>query len=253
MLPFLQIGPLAIPMPGLILLCGLWLGLTLSEWHAHRYKLSAKDIYYLAMVGLLTALAGARLAYFVRYPEAFMQSPASLFSLNAGLLDPIAGALIGLVAASFYGQRKGMPFWSTLDALTPALAVVAVAIPLSNLASGAAFGAPTNLPWAIDLWGAARHPTQIYETLAAALILLILWPGRPRIKANVPGEYFLQFIALSAGARLFLEAFRGDSSLLPGGIRSAQISAWLVLAASIWMMKRLSNPSRPLRSNPPPE
>ncbi len=51
-----------------------------------------------------------------------------------------------------------------------------LAVPLANLASGDAFGAPSSLPWAIELWGAARHPVQIYEAVAAGLIL---WVCRP--------------------------------------------------------------------------
>jgi len=64
----------------------------------------------------------------------------------------------------------GLPLWPALDALTPGLAAVMIAIGLAHIASGDAFGSPADLPWAIQLWGARRHPTQIYETLAAALI-----------------------------------------------------------------------------------
>jgi hypothetical protein len=42
------------------------------------------------------------------------------------------------------------------------------------------------------------------------------------------------FAALTAGARLFLEAFRGDSTLIFGGIRFAQLIAWIVLALALF-------------------
>jgi len=44
---------------------------------------------------------------------------------------------------------------------------------------------------------------------------------------------FLLFAALTAGARLFLEAFRGDSTLILGGLRLAQVIAWVMLAATL--------------------
>jgi prolipoprotein diacylglyceryltransferase len=44
------------------------------------------------------------------------------------------------------------------------------------------------------------------------------------------GSNFLLFAALTAGARLFVEAFRGDSRLIFGGIRLAQVVAWIALA-----------------------
>jgi prolipoprotein diacylglyceryltransferase len=50
-------------------------------------------------------------------------------------------------------------------------------------------------------------------------------------KSDLPaGILFLNFIALTAGARLLLEAFRGDSTLVFGGLRLAQILAWIILA-----------------------
>jgi prolipoprotein diacylglyceryltransferase len=51
--------------------------------------------------------------------------------------------------------------------------------------------------------------------------------------AGPAGYRFLYFVALIAGARLFLEAFRGDSVLIGPGIRSVQVAAWAVLAAGL--------------------
>lgn len=245
MFPFLQIGPLALQVPGLLLLLGLWLGLTLAERHAPRYGVNGNSLYNLVFIGLVSGVVGARLAYVFRYPGIFAGNPASLVSLNPGLLDLWGGMAAGVISALVYGQRKKIPFWPALDALTPVFAVLAAALSLANLASGAAFGAPADLPWAIELWGAPRHPTQVYHFLAAAAILWIVWPGRGpvgRLQAGENGRFsgivFLSFVALSAGASLFLEAFRGDSSLLPGGLRSAQVIAWFVLAASLWGLGR---------------
>ncbi len=243
MLPILQLGPLAIQTPGLILLLGLWLGLTLVERFAPRHGLPAERLYNLALTGLVAGLLGARLAYALRYFSAFAANPLSLFSLNPGLLDVPGGIGLGLIAAWVYGQRKGLPLWPTLDALTPGLALFAAAVGLSHLASGAAYGAPTGLPWGVELWGARRHPTQIYEIVLAALILWAVWPGRGlRLAARRsarPGARFLAFAACSAAARLLLEAFRGDSLLLAGGVRAAQAAAWVILALSLWGLSRL--------------
>jgi prolipoprotein diacylglyceryl transferase len=243
MLPIVNIGPLAIQLPGLVILLGLWLGLTLAERNAPRFGVKANELYNLVFIALIAGIIGARLAYVLRYPQAFAGNPLSILSLNISLLDPWGGLTLGLVATLVYGQRKSMPFWSTLDALTPVLAVFAIAVSLSQFASGAAFGAPTEVPWSIHLWGADRHPTQIYEALAGGLILIILWPSRIDITKKPSGSYFLTFIALSAGAHLFLEAFRGDSILLLGVLRQRQVIAWLVLAASLWGLFRLQQKS----------
>jgi phosphatidylglycerol:prolipoprotein diacylglycerol transferase len=238
MLPTLQVGPLAVPVPALLVLLGIWLGLSLAERAAPRYGVDPNHLYNLVLIALVGGLVGARLAYALRYPALFAGRPLDLLSRDLALLDPLGGVAIALIAALVYAQRRQMPFWSTLDALTPGLAVMGVGLGLSHLASGSAFGSPSNLPWAIELWGAPRHPVQVYETILAALILVAVWPAKGWIRPTRPGMLFLSFTALSALSRLFLEAFRGDSTLWFDGLRSAQIIAWLVLAASLWLLLR---------------
>lgn len=241
MLPILQVGPLAIQLPGLLLLGGLWLGLLLAERSSSKFGVLPGSLYNLVFVALIAGLLGARAVYVLSHWQAFAGNPTSIISLNPGLLDAWGGLLCGILAGLIYGQRKQMQFWPTLDALTPMLAVLGIAAALARLAAGTGFGAVTNLPWGIELWGAKRHPTQVYETIAAVLILGLLWPGRGLIRHAEPGIYFLSFLAASAGARLFLEAFRGDSPLILASLRSAQVAAWVILAGcllAIYLLNR---------------
>ena len=105
-----------------------------------------------------------------------------------------------------------------------------------HLAAGTAFGNPTDLPWGIELWNATRHPTQIYELIAALIIFGLLWFRKSDLS---PGILFLNFVALSAGVSLFLEAFRGDSRLIFGEFRLAQIVAWVVLTVGLIMSDKI--------------
>lgn len=59
-----------------------------------------------------------------------------------------------------------------VNLLTLLVAVLGVAVGIAHLAAGSAFGAPTSLPLAIELWGSWRHPTQVYETVVTVLILV---------------------------------------------------------------------------------
>jgi phosphatidylglycerol---prolipoprotein diacylglyceryl transferase len=92
------------------------------------------------------------------------------------MLDWSGGAFLALLTAFIYGQRKKMPFWLTIDALTPGFAIFMIAYGFALLASGDAFGTAAQLPWSIYLWGEWRHPTQIYAILAAIAITTIVWP-----------------------------------------------------------------------------
>jgi phosphatidylglycerol:prolipoprotein diacylglycerol transferase len=250
LLPILQIGPAAIPTSALIILVSLWLGLSLAEKYASRYRVDPDTLFNLVIIGLISGIIGARLIYAASHLEPFLHSPLNLFSRNSGLLDPIGGAASGVIAMLVYGNRKNLALWPILDALTPLLVIGTVGIGFSHLASGDAFGIETNLPWGIQLWGMKRHPSQIYEILAALLIYWIIWPpiGKSKVAQREGGGTFLFFLALTAGSRLFLEAFRGDSLILFGYIKTAQVFAWIVLGLSLWglgkVKQQMSYPKR---------
>jgi prolipoprotein diacylglyceryltransferase len=104
---------------------------------------------------------------------------------------------------------------------------------LADLASGDAYGSPSSLPWAIELWGALRHPTPIYQLSAVIVIGLIVLKS----KRAFDGAWFGLFVALYAAARLFSEAFRGDSETI-GGLRTAQVWSLLVLLIMLVLLRR---------------
>ena len=243
MLPIIQIGGAAIQTPGLILIAGIWIGLSVAEKYANLNKIKGEQLYNLSFLVLVAGILGARLSVMIRFPSAFLDNPSSIISLNPSLLDPVGGIAIALAAGLVYSQRKKMNLLNTLDALVLALAVMGIAIPLANLASGNAFGAPTNLPWGIELWGYERHPTQIYQALGGIVILWLVWPARQR-KKNPAGLIFTNFIILTAGSILFLAAFRGDSVIIWKGWRLEQLVAWIILAFSLWGYSTILQPKK---------
>jgi phosphatidylglycerol:prolipoprotein diacylglycerol transferase len=235
MLPYLSLGPFLLQTSGVALLIGVWIGLSLTEREAVRLQIKPNVVYNMIFLGLVGGIIGARLAYAARYISAYLNNPISLFALNPNTLSPVEGLLIGLLVASIYGWRKGLSLRTTLDALAPGLAVIMVAIGVSHLLSGDAFGSPSLAPWRIYLWNEYRHPAQIYEILAALGVLFIVLK-RP-IDMPGAGINFLLMVALTAFSRIFLEAFRGDSVIWFGGFRAAQIVALLFLAGSMWLMQ----------------
>jgi len=130
-----------------------------------------------------------------------------------------------------------MKLWNTLDALVPFFGMLAIGFATSNLSSGNAFGMETSVPWAIELWGMNKHPSQVYTMLAALVTLNLLWPPKRDAQPQA-GITFLTFIAFTAGYTLFLEAFRGDSTLIFNEIRSTQIVALILLAGTLWMLEK---------------
>lgn len=260
MLPILQIGPLALPTPALLLLLGFWIALELTEKQAHLFGTDARQIYNMTLTVVLAGLVGARLAYAASAPTIFLENPLDLLAPRPQMLDAAGGAAVGLLAALVYGWLRKLPLWPTLDAAVTLFSVLAVTLGLMHFASGEAFGAPARLPWSIDLWGELRHPTQVYETLAALAIAAVIWPYTAWMGGRItrhtrawPGFRFWIFLELSAAARLILETFRGDSVLVWNAFRQAQLIAWLVLAISLWQIgARLKQISQPLEAPPAP-
>jgi phosphatidylglycerol:prolipoprotein diacylglycerol transferase len=233
MIPVVQVGPVAFPLPGLILLAGVWIGMWLAEKYANLYEIKPVELYNVMFIGLVAWVIGGRLGYVVRYWEIFIKDLAAIFSRNLGLFEPIAGVICAAIALLIYAQRKGLPLWHLLGALTPFFAVMMVSLACSNLSSGKAFGSPSNLPWAIQLWGVHRHPTQVYQILLSSAILGLTWPRKGILWHPQPAITFLRFLALTAASLVLVEAFRGDSVLLNFGLRQNQILSWLILVSSL--------------------
>jgi prolipoprotein diacylglyceryl transferase len=238
MYPILQIGPLAIQLPGLLLLVGLWIGTQIAERESARYKLDPGLISNMIFTALAAGIVGARLGYALKYIDLYLSEPLNLLALNPNTLSAMEGIVVGLIAATIYAQRKGLSLLSTLDTLALGAAVFAIFVALAHLSSGDAFGAPTTVPWAIELWGADRHPSQIYELLfAVGITLVILQVRKTRF---FPGFIFTLFVALTAISRLFLEGFRGDSSIVFGSIRIAQLISFAVMIFALIALHLLS-------------
>jgi len=231
MLPILQVGPLAIQLPGLLLLAGVWVGSAVIEREAPKHGLSGATLGSLVFYGLVAGLLGARLGYALRYWSVYAEDPLGLISLNPLTLSAAEGAAAAFLVSLVLARRQRLPTWPTLDAFAPGLAVFAVFAALANLSSGDAFGAPTSLPWAIDLWGAARHPSQVYALLLALAVFIAV--RRFALGPTFPGFLFLAWLAMTAASRLFLEAFRGDSVIVLGSLRAAQLISLVVLGAAL--------------------
>lgn len=238
MFPIVQIGPLALYLPGLILLAGIWAGVWLIDKHAPRYRISPAVLSNMVFLSLVAGVVGARLWYAFRYLDVYLENPLSLLSLNFSTLAPIEGMLTGLVTALIYGQKKRLPLWSTLDALTLGFAAFMITFSLANLSSGDAFGAPTDVSWAVELWGAMRHPSQVYELLIGGLIFVVIW--RLRDRRLSPGILFNSWVSLFTASRLFLEAFRGDSVIVLGTLRVAQVISLAILLGAMLGLHILS-------------
>ncbi len=222
----------------ILLIIAAWLGVSLAERNSESTGVGKADVNNLAFHGFIAFVVGGRISYALQHMGIFGKSPADILSINPDLFDPLGGIAAGFIAVLVYSQRNNIGAWNAMDALTPLFAAIGIGLGLSRLASGGAFGIPTDLPWGIHLWNATRHPTQIYDALASSLILALIWRFKPSLR---PGLLFLTFSALTAFSQLVLQAFRADAILIFGGIRQSQVMAWVALATSFVLIEARSS------------
>jgi phosphatidylglycerol---prolipoprotein diacylglyceryl transferase len=237
--PLIELGPLRLSSGGLVLL----LSILLAQWllvraaRARDNALLAEQAERCFYPALLGAAIGARLWYGVFNWSLYSQTPGLFVALRVGEFA-WPGALFGGALAGFLWCR-----WRRVDpleladcaalALLPAQALASVGL----LLSGEAFGVPTDLPWGIPLFGATRHPTQLYFALAA----LLSFGGLRRVARRRPqhGTLTAAYLGLQGLILLFVEALRADSLLLQAGVRAGQVFGLaLVLLALLWMRWR---------------
>src|SRR5262245_22177721 len=238
MYPLVHIGPLRLSGSGLLLLLSVILGGSLLARVAQarggeQLARQADRCFYPVLIG---ALIGARLWYGLFNPDLYGQNPGLFVALRVSDFAWPGALLGGLLAGYVWCRRNGFDALKLADSAALTLPAVQAIASIGLLLSGEAFGVPTSLPWGIPLFGAVRHPTQIYFALAALSSLILVW-GQSRRPLRV-GALGVSYLALQGITLLLVEALRADSLVLPGGIRAAQVfGLGLLLYALNWAQR----------------
>lgn len=170
-------------------------------------------------------LAGARLGHCIFYePDYFLSSGKHIvemivpirfladggwkFTGYAGLASH--GGTLGLIAALWlYVRRTKLPIWQVLDNIAIATPATACFIRLGNLMNSEIIGKPTDVPWAFifeRVDSMPRHPGQLYEAIAYAVLLIIGWVIYRKQPQRVgTGFFFGLCLAYIFTARFFIE------------------------------------------------
>jgi hypothetical protein len=152
------------------------LGVLLYRW---RLKDTAETIALAVGPGYAASLAvGAAIGAWAAGSLNTLQDAAP--ALSHSILGALAGAVAGV---EVYKLVKGVRR-STGAIFVGPFALGAVIGRWGCLFAGLpdrTYGAPTRLPWAVDLGdGIGRHPVQVYESLAMALFLAVYLAGLAR-------------------------------------------------------------------------
>ena len=251
MYPILQLGPLALPTGPLTLILGFWLFLASGARRAAHKGLDGDHVYNAGFYAVLAGLIGGRIAHALHYWDAYAAQPTLLLSPNPGALAATEAIAIAAFAAWLYLRRHDVPLAPLFDALAPGAALALALADLGQFLSGDAFGMPTSVPWAVTLWGADRHPAPLYQMAAELAIAAWLW--HPRQPGRNAGWTATECLFLYSSSRLFLDAFRADVFLLPGGLRGTQVLGLiggLIALALAYLQAGTGDPAPEAGANP---
>ena len=231
MFPVLNIGPLAIQSAGLILILGIWIGLTWAEKEAGRHQINPDLIFSVLFLVFAISLVSARFGYAVIHLDSYKNHWLDVFSLNFHSMDWPSAFLFGILALFIYVQRKKIPVWSFLDSLVPFFLSLNSALAVASLATLSAFGSETTVPWGIEVYGTLRHPVQVYHLLFALGMVFLFWPARKRImgiarKQLLPGGEFSLFLMIFSLGMMVVQTFRAE---IPLGFLSVNLYHWVGL------------------------
>jgi phosphatidylglycerol:prolipoprotein diacylglycerol transferase len=253
MLPnLIQIGNFFLPTYGLLAVLGFMTALWMSSRLGRAAGLDPEAVFNLGIYSGLAALLGAKALLIALDFRYYLQSPSELLSmatLRAGGIF-YGGLVAALVTAFLYMRRKKLPGLVTADAFAPGLALGHSIGRLGCFAAGCCWGVPTRLPWAVTFssqiaqdrvgvpLGEPLHPTQLYESLAEAVVFLILY--RRYRRPHRPGAIIGLYLALYSSARFFVEFVRyhDPTNAYFGPLVTEQWIALALVGLGIWLMAR---------------
>ena len=156
------------------------------------------------------------------------------------------GGTLGLIIALWlYVKSTKLSIWLVLDNIAIATGTTACFIRLGNLMNSEIIGKVTDVPWAfvfekVDML--PRHPGQLYEAIAYAVLFFIMWALHKRMPEKIgTGWYFGFCLFYIFTFRFFIEytkelqeAFEASLPLDMGQILSIPfilIGAWCMIRA----------------------
>ena len=228
-----SIGAFSIRWYSLMWLIGLAMAYLMVRWLYKKQNIPNEKFEPLFIYCFLGILIGARLGHCIFYqPDYFLTSWKGFVEM----LLPIKitadgwhmtgyqglashGGTLGLILALLlYVRHFKVPVWTVLDNIAIATGITACCIRIGNLMNSEIVGKITDesLPWAFYFVQndgpqnvVLRHPGQLYEAIAYALLfVLMFWLYKKMPQRVGTGFYFGLCLAYIFTFRFFIEYFK---------------------------------------------
>jgi prolipoprotein diacylglyceryl transferase len=189
-----ELGPLHLRWYSMCWLMGLLLAYLVVKLLYKEQKIADEKFEPLFIYCFLGILIGARLGHCIFYqPDYFLTSGKGFIEMLLPIhIDQYGswhmtgyqglashGGTAGLILALLlYVRQHKVPMWQVLDNIAIVTGITACFIRLGNLMNSEIIGKVTDVPWAFIFERVdqlPRHPGQLYEAIAYALLFVIMW------------------------------------------------------------------------------
>ena len=207
-----NLGPITVRWYGLMWIIGLALAYLVVKRLYKEQKIKDELFDPLFIYCFFGILIGARLGHCIFYqPGDFLTSWKGFIEMllpihfmadgswkvvgYAGLASH--GGTLGLMIALWlYVRKTNLSIWTVLDNIAIATGITACFIRLGNLMNSEIIGKITDVPWAFifeKVDAAPRHPGQLYEAIAYALLFFIMWALHKKMPEKISTGWYFGF------------------------------------------------------------
>jgi phosphatidylglycerol---prolipoprotein diacylglyceryl transferase len=216
-----HIGALTVYSYGVLLAAAFLFGLRLAMHRARARGLDPTRMLDLGIYIIISALVGAKLLLYIVEFDYYSREPGELLTLARSGGVFYGGLIAAALVAFWYIRRHRLHVWHTCDAFAPGIALGHAIGRLGCFAAGCCYGTPTAVPWGVTFThpaaaanvgtplGVTLHPSQLYESGAELLILVVLLLSERRGRV-FPGRTFWLYMLLYGVSRFVIEFYRGD-------------------------------------------
>lgn len=193
-----------------------------------KSKLKKAVIFDLVIYTLLFGIVGARIAYFIIYPDQF-QSFWEIFMIWQGGLVSWGGFVLGIVAAIVVLKiyRENILKWLDVLAISSLLGLAIGRF--GSFLSGELAGLPYSGPLSIS----GFYPVTLYESMFLLILFFVWLVFYLKFKSkSTPGVFILGIFATYSLGRFLIDFFRQESDLFIG-ISFGQFFSFMILLISI--------------------
>ena len=239
---------------GVLIAIGMLLGIFFVVLEARRNHEDPDAYLDLAIITLLSGVAGARLLYAAFSWSFYKNDPGQLLNIRSGGLMFYGGLLGGVLGGAVYCRIRKKSFWQMADLACMGLLIgqiigmrgnffnresfgeytewiTAMQIPVSAVRSGEVSGTMRDNLLTINGTSYIQvQPVFLYESIWCLILLLVILAIRRRKRFD--GELFMRYLAGYGLGRFFFEWMRTDKLCFPG----TKVGVSLVISAALFLI-----------------